>query len=126
MASIVLPAEFRVGKKKVRVQALLDTGAEVTMLSLAQGKKIGATRAGRIFIRGAGGHATVREGSVDSVEIPGTGCRVSRMRIILFDKKIFPAGGLTGVSAIIGLDFMQRARMQIDTFSRTLVARCMK
>jgi hypothetical protein len=121
---IVVNAVFHNKGKSTKVRALLDTGAEVTALSMSRAKKIGVRFGGPVILRGAGGRATVRMGRIESVSIPGTGCEVGPLDVILFDQRAFPLGGLTGLQSIIGFDFMKKAKMQIAAFKRTRVAKC--
>lgn len=124
MAELVTPAVFKNGSKSVRVRALLDTGAEKTLLSSEYAQKIGIKKLYTFAMRGAGGRAVMSYGMVDSIEIPSTICQSGRMGVVVFDERAFPMGGLTGLGAIIGLDFMKKARMEIAAFTRTRMVRC--
>jgi len=124
MASLVITAVFEHDGKSTRVRSLLDTGAEMTLLSSVHSKKIGLKDLGAIGIRGAGGRASLRLSKIGSITVPGTKCESGPMPLVIFDERAFPLGGLTGLGAIIGLDYMQRVRMRIMAFKESSIIQC--
>lgn len=124
MASLIVPAVFTNRKKSVRVRALLDTGAEMTLLSSMHAKKLGLKDLGPVGVRGAGGKASLRLAKVDAVNVPGTRCNTGSIYVIVFDEKAFPLGGLTGLGSILGLDFMQLVKMKILAFKESSIIQC--
>lgn len=124
MAQLAAWVVFKSGRKSVRTRALLDTGAEMTMLSSDQVKKLKLKRIGGGYIVGAGGQVTIGAVKVSSIEIPGTRCSSGPMVVAVFDERAFPMGGLTGLGAIVGLDFMVKTKMNIVAAAKTRMISC--
>jgi len=124
LASIVVRAEFTQGRKKTTIRVLIDTGAEITIISADVAKKLGLKKDFSLLLRGAGGEAGIYMSKVGSAKIIGTSCTVKGLMVGVYDERAFPMGALTGMSGILGLDFMQRAKMNIMAAARTGIISC--
>jgi hypothetical protein len=122
MASLVVPVTFVGPRGRQTVATLIDTGAEMSLIPQEVAKKIGTPVFGEVSVKGAG-RAVVLVGRVSSISVPGSRlCKSGPMMVWIFGKgNIFPG---TGIKAILGYDFMQKARMEIATFTRTKALRC--
>lgn len=122
MASLVVPVTFKGPKGQATIRTLIDTGAEMSLIPEAVATKIGAPIFGEVSVRGAG-RAVVKVGRVSGIEIPGASlCKTGAMLVWIFPRgAVFPG---TGIMAILGFDFMQKARMQIAAFAKTRAIRC--
>lgn len=122
MASLVVPVTFKGARGRMTLRTLIDTGAEMSLIPSEAAEKIGVPIFGSVSVKGAG-RAVVEVGRVQSIEIPGAKlCKSGPMLVWIFGKgAIFPG---TGIHAILGYDFMQKARMEIAAFSRTRAIRC--
>lgn len=125
MASLVVPVTFIGPKGGATIRTLVDTGAEMSVIPDAVAKRIGAPTYGKVSVRGAG-RAIVKVGRVMGIEIPGTRlCSVGPSLVW-----VLPAGKRGGMSiggriqAILGYDFMQKAKMSIAAFTRTRRLQC--
>ena len=75
-------------------------------------------------IQGVGGAAVVRVGRVDEVRLPQASlCKAGPIFIWVFDPRTI-GPGLAGIDAVIGLDFVQKSRMEIRAFTRRSIVRC--
>jgi len=122
MASLVVPVTFKGPKGEETIRTLIDTGAEMSLISENVARKIGLPVLGTVSIRGAG-RAMVQVTKVSAITLPGArSCRSGPMMAWIFGKgAVFPG---TGIAAILGFDFMKKARMQIAAFTRTHAIRC--
>lgn len=122
MASLVVPVTFIGSHGKATIRTLVDTGAEMTLIPESVARKIGAAILGEVSVRGAG-RAVVKVGRIEGIEIPGAmRCKAGPTLVWIFPLgQIFPG---TGIQAILGFDFMQKAKMQIAAFSKTRAIRC--
>lgn len=122
MASLVVPVTFHGPKGKLTVRTLIDTGAEMSLISDDVAGKIGVPVFGQISVRGAG-KAHVRIGKVSGIEVPGARlCRTGPSVVWIFGKKkVYPG---TGIEAFLGYDFMKKTRMEIAVFATRKALRC--
>jgi hypothetical protein len=122
MASLVVPVTFRGLRGAKTLRTLIDTGAEMSLIPRAAAKEIGIPIFGEVSVKGAG-RAVVEVGRVSGIHVPGARlCNTGPMMVWVFDKgAIFPG---TGIHAILGYDFMKKARMEIAAFTRTRALRC--
>ena len=122
MASLVVPVTFKGSRGSRTLRTLIDTGAEMSLIPADAAHAIGIPVLGEVSVKGAG-RAVVEIGRVSSIEIPGARlCKSGPMMVWIFGKgSIFPG---TGIHAILGYDFMKKARMEISAFSRTRAIRC--
>ena len=122
MASLVIPVTFIGTKAKITLRTLIDTGAEMSLIPELAAYKIGAPVFGTVSIKGAG-RAVVKVGRISGIDIPGASlCKSGPMMVWIFGRGNIHPG--TGIHAILGYDFMQKARMEIAAFTRTHVIRC--
>ncbi len=124
MAQLIAPATFFGPKGKATVKALIDTGAEMSLISAEVAKKIGAKIVGEVSVHGAG-RAVVKVAKVQGISMPkAMRCKTGPTLVWVFGAgDVFPG---TGLKAILGFDFMQKARMQVAAFTATKAIRCMK
>lgn len=122
MASLIVPVTFRGARGSQTLRTLIDTGAEMSLIPQEAAEKIGVPIFGSVSVKGAG-RAVVEIGRVTAIEIPGARlCKSGPMMVWVFGQgAIFPG---TGIHAILGYDFMKKARMEIAAFSRTHAIRC--
>lgn len=121
MASLIVPVIFKGPKGNAVANTLIDTGAEMSLISHAVATKIGSPILGQVSVHGAG-RAVVDISRVTGIEIPGAKlCKVGPTLVWVFGSGVNLG---TGVEAILGYDFMQKARMEIAAFSRTRALRC--
>jgi hypothetical protein len=124
MAQLVAPVTFFGAKGKATVKALIDTGAEMSLISADVAKKIGAKIIGEVSVHGAG-RAVVKVAKVSGIAMPkAMSCKTGPSLVWVFGAgDVFPG---TGLKAILGYDFMQKARMQVAAFTATKAIRCVK
>lgn len=121
MASLIVPVKFSGPKGHTLARTLIDTGAEMSLISRSLAAKIGAPILGKVSVHGAG-RATVDVARVTGIEVPGAKlCRAGPTLVWVFGAGVNLG---TGVDAILGYDFMQKARMEIAAFTRTRAIRC--
>lgn len=122
MASLVVPVTFFGPKGDVTVKTLIDTGAEMSLVSGEVANKIGIPVVGEVSVRGAG-RAVVKVARLKGIALPGArGCKIGPSMVWVFGKgAVFPG---TGISAILGYDFMQKAKMQIAVFTKAGAIKC--
>lgn len=123
MAQLVVPVTFEGPAGQATVRTLIDTGAEMSLISETVARKIGAPILGTVSIRGAG-RALVKVARVGGISIPqAPRCRAGPSVVWVFGRgDVFPG---TGIAAILGFDFMQKAKMEIAAFARTRAIRCL-
>jgi len=122
MASLVVPVTFSGPRGRKTLRTLIDTGAEMSLIPQETAKEIGVPIFGEVSVKGAG-RAVVEVGRVSGIEVPGSSlCKSGPMMVWIFGKgAIFPG---TGIHAILGYDFMKKARMESAAFTRTRALRC--
>jgi predicted aspartyl protease len=122
MAQLVVPVKFVGTKGSATVKTLIDTGAEMSLISGSVARTIGVPVFGNMTVRGAG-RAQVEIGKVQGIQLPGiSGCRTGPVVVWIFERGAVMPG--TGLKAILGYDFMMKARMEIAAFTRTRQIRC--
>ena len=123
MASLVVQVAFSGPKGVLTVPTLVDTGAEMSLVSKAVADRLGLPILGNVSVHGAG-RATVEVAKVRSIEIPGARmCKTGPTVVFIFGKGTDIG---TGIHAILGYDFMQKSKMRIDVFTKTGAIRCGK
>lgn len=121
MAALVIPVSFQGPKGSLTVPTLVDTGAEMSLVSKTVSERLSLPILGNVSVHGAG-RATVDVAKVKGISIPGADlCKVGPTVVFVFGAKTDIG---TGIHAILGYDFMQKARMRIDVFTKTGAIRC--
>lgn len=121
MASLIVPVRFHGPRGGALARTLIDTGAEMSLISASIAKKIGAPILGKVSVHGAG-RAEVDVARVSGIDVPGAQlCKTGPTLVWVFGSGVNLG---TGVEAILGYDFMQKARMEIAAFTRTRALRC--
>lgn len=124
MSQIVVKAIFAKGRKSVVVPVLVDTGAEVCIITSDYAKDLGLKKAFSGRLVGAGGGRDIYYARVSSIKIRDTRCESGPIIVAVVNESVFPLGGLTGLGGILGLDFMKKTRMNIAAAAATGVVRC--
>ncbi|HEY2986964.1 MAG TPA: retropepsin-like aspartic protease [Candidatus Binatia bacterium] len=100
--------------RRVKANFLVDTGADLTLISVAAAKELGIdlrARLPNIRMQTLANSINVPLVVLDSVEVGGM--EVNDLTVAVHDSPIFD-GGLPGPPGILGRDFLSHFRVQID------------